>query len=236
MVARKFSDCGGVVMDIVHTIFKRKKINFSKLIPFGFIQEGNTYTYEKILPENEFILTVKIAEDGSLSTEIIDSTVDEPYTLHLAEGAVGSFVGKVKMQYEETLAEIAEKCFEPDVFKSSQAKELIEYVRQKYVNELEFLWEKFPDNAVWRRTDNEKWYGVILTVSKSKLGIKADETVEIIDLRIQPEKMAELIDNENYFPGWHMNKKNWYTIILDGSVSMEELCRRIDESYRLAKK
>lgn len=223
-------------MDIIHTIFNRKKINFSKLIPFGFIQDGNTYTYKKIFPENEFIFTVEITEDGSVSAEIIDSTVNEPYTLHLADGAVGSFVGKVKMQYEETLAEIAEKCFEPDVFKSRQAKELIEYVRQKYANDLEFLWKKFPDNAIWRRTDNEKWYGAILTVSKSKLGIKSDETVEIIDLRIQPEKMTELIDNENYFPGWHMNKKNWYTIILDGSVSMEELCYRIDESYILAKK
>lgn len=223
-------------MDIIHTLFKRKKINFSKLIPFGFIQDGNTYIYKKILSESEFILTVKITEDGSVSAEIIDATVNEPYTLYFVDGAVGSFVGKVKMQYEETLTEIAEKCFEPDVFKSRQTKECIEYVRQKYANELEFLWEKFPDNAVWRRTDNEKWYGAILTVSKSKLGIKSDEPVEIIDLRIQSEKMTELIDNEHYFPGWHMNKKNWYTIILDGSVSMEELCRRIDESYVLAKK
>lgn len=223
-------------MDIIHTVFKRKKINFSKLIPFGFIQDQNTYKYKKILSESEFVLTVKITEDGSISTELIDATVNEPYTLHLVDGAVGSFVGKVKMQYEETLTEIAEKCFEPDVFKSRQAKALIEYVRQKYASELEFLWEKFPDNAVWRRADNKKWYGVILTVSKSKLGLKSDEVVEIIDLRIQSEKMAELIDNERYFRGWHMNKKNWYTIILDASAPTEELCSRIDESYMLAKK
>lgn len=223
-------------MDIIHTIFKHKKINFAKLVPFGFIQDGNTYIYKKVFPENEFIFTAEIAKDGSISAEIIDPTVDEPYTLHLADGAVGSFVGKVKMQYEETLAEIAEKCFEPDVFKSRQAKEIIEYVRQKYNDELEFLWEKSPGNAIWRRMDNKKWYGVVLTVLKSKLGIKSDETVEIIDLRIQPEKVTELIDNENYFPGWHMNKKSWYTIILDGSVPLEELCRRIDESYILAKK
>ena len=37
-------------------------------------------------------------------------------------------------------------------------------------------------------------------------------------------------------PGWHMNKKNWYTIILDGRIQTEEVCTRIDESYRLAKK
>lgn len=28
---------------------------------------------------------------------------------------------------------------------------VIEYVREKYRDELEFLWEKSPDNAVWHR-------------------------------------------------------------------------------------
>lgn len=50
----------------------------------------------------------------------------------------------------------------------------------------------------------------------------------------QPERMESLIDRKVYFPGWHMNKKHWYTMILDGSVERRELFRRIDESYRLA--
>lgn len=33
-----------------------------------------------------------------------------------------------------------------------------------------------------------------------------------------------------------MNKKNWYTILLDESVSSEELFMRIEESRSLAKK
>ena len=99
---------------------------------------------------------------------------------------------------------------------------------------MEYLWEKFPDNAVWRRKDTKKWYGAILTVAKNKLGIDSSEIAEIIDLRIQPEKMEELLSNEHYYSGWHMNKKNWYTIILDNSVNTKEICKRIDESYRLA--
>ncbi len=223
-------------MDIIQTIFKRKKINISKLVPFGFVRDGDSYTYKKILPGNDFLLIVRITTDGKLSAEVIDTTVDEPYTLHLSDGAVGSFVGQVKQQYEATLTEIAEQCFEPDVFKSMQTREIIKYAREKYADEPEYLWQKSPENAIVRRSDNKKWYMVILTVQKSKLGVKSDEVVEIIDLRIQPEGMAELIDNEKYFPGWHMNKKSWYTIILDGSVPTGELCRRIDESYLLARK
>lgn len=101
---------------------------------------------------------------------------------------------------------------------------------------MEYLWEKFPDNAVWRRKDNQKWYGALLTVSRRKLGCSSDEVVEIIDLRGTPEELEEFVDGQHYFPGWHMNKKHWYTIILDGSVPSDEICQRIDESYALAKK
>ena len=113
---------------------------------------------------------------------------------------------------------------------------IIDYVRDTYGDELEYIWQKFPDNAVWRRKDNQKWYGAILTVSGLKLGLPTNEFLEIIDLRLQKELMEKTIDNIRYFPGWHMNKNNWYTIILDGRVPTEEICAHIDESYRLAKK
>ena len=113
---------------------------------------------------------------------------------------------------------------------------LTDYVRNTYGDELEFLWEKFPDNAIWRRKDNEKWYGVFLTVQGSKLGMKSDEIAEIIDLRIKPEERETVLQNDHYYPGWHMNNKSWYTIVLDEGVPDDEICRRLNESYRLAKK
>ena len=108
------------------------------------------------------------------------------------------------------------------------------YVRENYGDELEFLWEKFPDCAVWRRRDSRKWYAVLLTVSRRKLGLPSDDREEILDLRCDPGLLQQRIDNRFYFPGWHMNKKHWYTIILDGSVPLERICRHIDESYLLA--
>ena len=96
------------------------------------------------------------------------------------------------------------------------------------------MWKRSPDNAILRRRDTAKWYAAILTVAKSKLGLDSDDAAEIINLRVKPEKMGELLKNDNYYPGWHMNKKSWYTIILDGSVDTEEVYRRVDESYLLA--
>lgn len=221
-------------MDILNGIFKRKKVNIPKLSAYGFSENSNGFSFNAILPGSGFQMTVAITREGVIKTTVTDVETAEPYTLHLSDGASGSFVGGVKAEYEQILTDIAQKCFDPDVFKSVQAKEIIDYVRAEYQDELEFLWQKFPDNAVWRRKDNKKWYGAILTVSRNKLGIRSNEMVEIIDLRINPEQMKATIDNEKYFPGWHMNKNNWYTIILDGSVSTAEICRRVDESYNLA--
>lgn len=222
-------------MDIIEFIFARKTADFDKLTAYGFIKDADKYSYSAVLSESGFKMTVSITGQGKVSTVLVDPEFNEPYTLHLTSGAVGSFVGSVREEYENILTDIAEKCFEPDVFKSEQAKEIIAYVKNKYNDELEYLWEKFPDNAVVRREDNKKWYAVLLTVSKRKLGLESDETVEIIDLRMKPESLAELTDNVRYFPGYHMNKKHWLTIILDGSVQLREICARIDESYQLAK-
>lgn len=223
-------------MDVIKSIFERKTVNTQKLISYGFEMASDVYTYHTTLPGSGFLMTVNVSDRGRITTAVIDPALDEPYTLHLADGAAGSFVGNVKMEYEQALREISEQCFEPDVFKARQTKELLEYVRAAYGDDPEYLWKKFPDNAIWRRKDNEKWYGVILTVSRRKLGLDSDETAEIIDLRYPPEKLDKLVDDKIYFRGWHMNKKHWYTVILDGSVATEALCRRIDESYLLAKK
>lgn len=221
-------------MDKFANIFMRKRVNFEKLEAFGFIRQKDIYTYCTVLSESGFSMTVTVSAEGKVSTVVMDPEFGEPYVLHLADGTVGSFVTGIRTEYKRILTEIADKCFDIDVFKTEQAKELISYVRDRYGDELEFLWQKFPDNAIWRRKDNEKWYAALLTVSQKKLGMKSDEIVEIIDLRLSPEKMESLIDKKNYFPGWHMNKKHWYTIILDGSVSTDEICQRLNDSYLLA--
>ena len=81
-----------------------------------------------------------------------------------------------------------------------------------------------------------KWYLAILTVGKNRLGFDSDESVEVIDLRADKDALPELIKQDNIFPGYHMNKKHWISILLDGSADINEIYRYIDESYILAKK
>ena len=214
--------------------FKHKSPNFKKLIDFGFSLENERYIYVTQILDGQFEMTVEIGLNREINTNIIDLAMDEPYTLHLVAEASGAFVGQVRTEFEDVLNRIADSCFERDVFKGDIAHGVIEYVRNTYGDELEFLWEKFDDNAVWRRKDNNKWYGALLTVKKSKLGFDSDEEVIIIDLRINPETDSNIVDGKKYFAGYHMNKRTWMTIIFDGSVPLDEICRHIDKSYILA--
>ncbi|MFZ2323761.1 MAG: MmcQ/YjbR family DNA-binding protein [Ignavibacteriaceae bacterium] len=53
-----------------------------------------------------------------------------------------------------------------------------------------------------------------------------------INLKCNPEKAIELRElYENVKPGWHMNKKYWNTVILDGEIKWSELKDWIDHSY-----
>ena len=215
---------------------KNKKLNTDKLLFFGFTLNDGIYTYRRDIADGNMKLKIAVKTDGRILTEIIDSGSEEEYVLHLVPNSQGEFVGRVRTEYEAVINEISEKCYETEIFKQAQSKRIIEFVRNEYGDELEFLWKKFDDNAIWRRKDNKKWYGAILTVSKRKLGLRSDDMAEIIDLRIQPELMNDLIAKKNYYPGWHMNKKHWFTVILDESVPDEKLFEHIRTSYVLAKK
>ncbi len=55
-----------------------------------------------------------------------------------------------------------------------------------------------------------------------------------INLKCDPERAIEL--RERYaciLPGYHMNKKHWNTIVLDGSLSNDQITGMIDHSYKL---
>ena len=222
-------------MDIIKSIFNNKIVSIEKLKNFGFTKKRGIYSYSTLLSESRFTMTVNFSEQGEVSAVVIDPAFNEPYTLHLADGASGSFVGGVKTEYERILTDIAEKCFEPNVFKTELTKSLIKYIQDKYNDELEYLWKKFPENAVVRIKDNQKWYAAFLIVSRRKLGFDSDEKVEIIDLRMSPDDIGKKVDNVKLLPGYHMNKEHWITICLDGTVSAEEISAMIDSSYELAR-
>lgn len=216
--------------------YKRQRIIWEKLEPYGFIKDEKGYYYETLLLEGQFNLQVVITNSAQVMTMLTDTHTETEYVLHRVRDSQGQFIGSVRAAYEEQLAQIAIKCFALEIFRSPSAKAIIAYIEQQYGDKLEFLWEKHPDAAVCRRKDNQKWYLVIFNLPKKKLDFDDDGTIEIIDVRVSPDKLPQLIDNKNYFPGYHMNKRHWLTVSLESSVAIETFYHFIDDSYTLAKK
>jgi predicted DNA-binding protein (MmcQ/YjbR family) len=58
-----------------------------------------------------------------------------------------------------------------------------------------------------------------------------------INLKCDPLLALDLREHYNsVIPGYHMNKKLWNTVMLDGSIPDKEIFRWIDHSYSLVKK
>ncbi len=216
-------------------IFLRKKLSIPKLLQYGFQCEGDRFIFDTEILEGEFVLSLTFDEKGQVDTNLIEKETGETYVVYKTSSQ-GAFVGEVRTAISEVLEDIAVKCFEPSIFKETQTLQLIDYISSEYGDALEFLWEKLPECAIWRRKDTKKWYATVMTLEKRKLGIPSDGKVEIIDLRARPERIEELLQREGFYPGWHMNKKHWFTLIMDGSVSNEEVYQLVEQSYALATK
>ena len=212
---------------------KNRKINYEKLLKYGFKKENKKYIYKTKIQNNQFEVNIIISDKENYA-KLIDIENETEYILVDIETSNGQFVGELRQNYEKVIEDIFTKCTSKEVYKSKQAKEIIRYIEEKHGDKLEFLWEKFDDNAIWRNKQNNKWYGILVTISERKLGIESDKIIEAIDLRYQKENIENLLDNKKFFPGYHMNKKSWITIKLDETLETTEIFKLIDNSYKLS--
>ena len=87
--------------------------------------------------------------------------------------------------------------------------------------------EDYPfggDHAVMRHMANRKMFALICV---------RDETVWM-NLKAEPEHVvAYQAKYASVVPAYHMNKKHWVSVILDGSIDSEALRKLVAESYAL---
>ena len=115
----------------------------------------------------------------------------------------------------------------------SLREEVFRYVKKTYGSEIEHLWARFPSYAIFRHNDNRKWYGLVMDIPRSRLGLIGEDIVDVLNVKLDDPLLRDLlIRQDGYFPGYHISRGNWVSILLDGSVPMEDICRQIDNSYR----
>lgn len=68
--------------------------------------------------------------------------------------------------------------------------------------------------------------------------LSLDEIPLKFNVKCDPDEAVQLRAEfqDNVLPGYHMNKKHWNTIIVNGKIRAELIRKMIDDSYRLVRK
>ena len=222
------------MMDI-ESIFRYKVPNAEKLAACGFLPDGEGVSKTVPILRDAFDVAVTVAPGGAVRFKVVEKATGEEYVLVHVDSAQGGFVGDVRKACEKVLADIAAGCFDTETLKAEQTKRTIAWMKSEFSAEPEFLWEKYRDCAAFRHPDNQKWFAVILTVDRSRLGMDGRGNVEVIDLKALPADVEARLADPRFLKAYHMNKTHWFTVCLDGSVPDEELFALIAESWRQAK-
>lgn len=218
----------------IDAIFRYKIPDREALLANGFAYADGVYSKDFPIMRKQFVARISVTEGGAVHFKVYQAETGEEYVLVHVSGAEGGFIGDVRIACEKVLIDLSNKCFHTERLKAEQTKRMVEFMRRQYDSSPEFLWERYPNCAVFRIRENEKWFAIIMTVDRKKIGLPGQGTIEIMDLKDLPENVEQRIDGQRFLKAYHMNKKHWYTICLDGRVPDEEIRALIRRSYALA--
>ena len=210
-----------------------EKYNFSKeqLKGFGFKEEAEKLVYRKEILDSSFLIEI-VFVNSQLLIEVYDLEFDEIYSLFSVESAIGETVQNIREHVENLLSSILGLADESGKISS----EVIDYCNNKYGGNHINPFKKHPDILAMVNEKN-KWYALLLDVEYNKLNKNTDITtkVKILNLKYPTDNISDIIDNQNIFPAYHMNKKHWISVVLDKNIKLETIKELIDISYSLVK-
>ncbi len=114
--------------------------------------------------------------------------------------------------------------------------EVFQFFERHYDTKPEYLWDKFPNYAVFRHMKNEKWYALLMDVLPEKFGLKGHEKIDVLNVKSPSELNGSLREREYIYEAYHMNKEYWNSIILSQVNDMSEIEHLIEKSFELTMK
>ena len=149
------------------------------------------------------------------------------------ESINGEYVGSIRDEFNMLIKDILSTCYEKNCGNKTLQK-VIDYVNKTYNIKPEYLWEDTPNTFVFKHPKS-KWFGIVMDISYKKVGINSNDIVYVMNVKVPTEDTDSLIKENGITPAYHMNKKYWISILLDGSVDINKIKELIDTSYDLTK-
>ena len=99
----------------------------------------------------------------------------------------------------------------------------------------DFPFDDWMESAVLRHADTQKWYGIVMRVSRCKFGIESDEQVDVVNLKLPTEMFGSFSPAEGVYPAYHMNKLHWISVLLPDTED-DLILFLTDVSYQATRK
>lgn len=215
-------------MKIEEELFQKYLVDENKLVAYGFVPVNGKLTFTKDLPDENFQIIIEY--NDSFSGRIIDLSIGEEYVNYRREGASG-YSAEIKDKFIGLLKDIRDRCCVNQYYESEQAKRIIAHIREVYGDTPEFLWKAYPTFAAIRKKSNRKWYALLGSVPLDKVNKDASSSQKVEVINVKVGDVKSLLKKKGYYPGYHMNKKCWVSVILDDKVADAEIYQLIDDSY-----
>ena len=227
------------MLSIEETVFLKAVPDPGMLLKFGFSRNNDTFSYEVRFLDEMFLAKIRIViqDNGKFTVtgKVIDLDNDEEYLPIRNSNIAGGYTSKVKYEYTAILGNIRDKCFKSNYYVSEQANLITRYIESSGKSKIEFPWIKAPDAGIFR-CSNQKMFALIMSVDYSKLDPERKDAVEVVNLKVNPRDVPLLTEKDGFYPAYHMNKKHWITIVLDGTVNYDTIRRFTDSSFTLVDK
>ena len=219
-----FVDRLEVIMNLDNYLLNHT-IDESSLKKYGFTNKNGEWILEYDLPIKNLFVLVKITK-SSFSVRVIDREFNDDFLPF----SVKDGNSPVKAMVDDLVSDIVKKCF------TNLKLDVIRYCEETYKTKCEKPWDKYPEFCTFKTLNSKKWYAIIMNVPARKLGLDQDGVVDIINIKLPTDQIQELIDNQKYFNAYHMNKKNWITILLNKNTDVSALKNLLQISYDLVEK
>lgn len=224
---------------IEESYFARKRFITDRMEAFGFTRDGDVLRYETTIMNGDFDVILTVNPGGAVRGVVTDVMNGEEYAPLRASGYTGTYVGAVRVAYEELLGRIADACCEDVLFASDQANRITRRIFEKYDVSPDFPFsdEKYGSSGVFRHKDTGKWFGLIMNIPYAVLpGCSGVGRCDAMNLKSDPDEAAKLCAAGDVYPAYHMNHRQWITVTLDDRLPDERVMGLIGESFRLTGK
>ena len=211
-------------------LFDKNIFNSKLAIAYGFSKVGDYYILQSDIDVENFNVIVKIGKD-SFEVNVIELPFNEEYILFNVLDSKGKFVSKIRKNVNELIDDIVKNCFKSLDYR----KILLDYVKEKYGTIPEEPWED-NNHATIKTSNSKKWYGIFMSIPYKTLGLDKSGKIDVLNVKLNPNLIENLIDKKHFFPAYHMNKKYWITILLDSDTDLNLVKSLIDESFKLVEK